>query len=67
MIFVNIPATYKMKTVLVKLVGGIQGEVDPENIDIPVDAQADMVEMVVRLYTQQAQTPMDEVNNNNKK
>jgi|TARA_R110002020_G_scaffold475958_1_gene714914 hypothetical protein len=67
MIFVNVPTSYKMKSVLIKLVGGVQGEVDPENIDIPVDAQADMVEMVVRLYTQQGQTAIDEVNNNNKK
>ena len=66
MIFVNIPSTYEMKSVLIKLVGGIQGEVDPENIEIPVDIQAEMVEMVVRLYTQQGQTEIDDTNNNNK-
>jgi len=66
MTFVNVDSTDKLSSVLIKLVGGIQGEVDPENIDISVDAQADLVEMVVRLYTQQDQTEMDDTNNNNK-
>ncbi|MDB4301931.1 hypothetical protein N9924_00040 [bacterium] len=66
MIFVNVPTTYEMKSVLIKLVGGIQGDVDAENIDIPADAQAEMVQMVVGLYTQQYQTETDDTNNNNK-
>lgn len=66
MIFVNIDSTDKLKTVLVKLVGGIQAEESMDNIDISADAQADLVEMVVRLYTQQDQTAIDDTNNNNK-
>ena len=65
MFFVNIKPSDNVNKVLIKLAGGIQGELDPE-VEIPVDMQADLVGFTVQMYMQQRQAIKDDINDNNK-
>jgi hypothetical protein len=50
---------------IVKLVGGIQGD-DEIEVDLPLNMQSELVNLTVQLYTQQQANPKDELNDNTK-
>ena len=65
LVLVNLKADDKFENILIKLAGGIQGDVDP-TVDIPLDMQGELVRLTVELYMIQQQMPNDDINDNTK-
>ena len=61
----NLPVDYEASSILIKLVGGIQGEIDPD-VNIPIDMQGELVTLTVQLYMNEQNAEKDYINDNNK-
>jgi len=59
----NIKTTDCPEKLLVKLVGGIQDNLDP-NVDMPLDMQAELVNLVVQTYREEVLNRKDITNDN---
>lgn len=65
MFLYNIKSDDCPSELIVKLVGGIQGD-DELDVDLPLNMQTELVNLTVQLYTQQQANPKDELNDNTK-